>query len=99
MYKPCSDFLISKSKLPRLIVEINSTSIKHQPPDLIRMLLSGAAVVPFANNFLKAFKEQKNFVLCAVFIYDDGGATRFILFQQQDNPAVCCVLYTNELVG
>lgn len=63
------------------------------------MLLTGAAVVRFANNFVKAFQEEKNFVLCAPFIYDDGNATRFTLFQKQNNQAVCCVLDTNELAG
>jgi hypothetical protein len=92
MYKPCSDFLISKSNLPRLIVEINSTPNRHQPSDLIRVLLTGAAVVRFANNFLEAFKKEKSFVLCAVFIYDDGSATRYTLFQKQNDQVVCCDL-------
>jgi len=63
------------------------------------MLLMGAAVVRFANNFSDAFQEEKNFVLCALFIYDDGDATRFTLFQKQSDQAVCCVLYINELAG
>ena len=99
MHTPRSDFLISKSNLPRLIVEINSTPSREWPPDLIRMLLMGAAVVRFANNFLEAFKEQKNFVLCAAFIYDEGTATRYTLFQKQNDQAVRCVLYINELAG
>jgi hypothetical protein len=52
------------------------------------MLLMGAAVVRFANKFLDAFEKEKNFVLCALFIFDNGDATRFILFQQQNDQAV-----------
>jgi hypothetical protein len=59
----------------------------------------GTAVVRFANNFLKAFQKEKNFVLCTLFIYDNGDATRFTLFQKQNDQAVCCVLYKNELPG
>ena len=59
----------------------------------------GAAVVRFANNFLKAFKKEKNFVLCALFIYDEGSATRYTLFQTQNEHVVCCVSYINELAG
>jgi hypothetical protein len=88
-YHPRPDFLISKFKLPRLLVEINSTNVKLWPTDLIRLLLQGAAIVRFANAFLEAFCEAKNFVLCAVFIWDDGEATRHILFQKQDRHTVC----------
>jgi len=63
------------------------------------MILTGAAVVRFANNFLKAFEKKKNFVLCALFIYDEGSATRYTLFQKQNDQVVCCVLYINELAG
>ena len=100
-YWPCSDFLISKSKLPRLLVEVNLTSTPNNeyPPDFIRMLLVGAAVVRFANKFLDAFLKEKNFVLCALFIYDSGHVNCFTLFQKRNDPAVCRVLYTNELGG
>jgi hypothetical protein len=88
-YKPHSDFLISKSNLPRLLVEVNSTPTKEWPPDLIRMLLMGAAVVRFANKFLDAYKNMQNFALCAMFIHDDGEVSHFTLFQDQNNKAVC----------
>jgi len=94
-YNPRSDFLISHSSLPRLLVEVNSTSENTWPTDLIRMLTMGAFIVRFANRFLKAFQEQ-NFVLCAIFIWDSGSATRYSLFQQQQqvqgDDAVCCPL-------
>jgi hypothetical protein len=55
----------------------------------MRMLLMGAAVVRFANKFLNAFQNEQNFVLCALFIHEDGEVIRYTLFQEQNNPAVC----------
>jgi len=62
--------------------------------DLIRMLTTGAFIVRFANRFLGAFKGKKDFVLCAVFIWDSGMATRYSLFlgERLDDDAVCCPL-------
>ena len=67
--------------------------------DLIRMLLEGAAIVRFANTFLNAFRQAKNFVLCAIFIWNNGAATRYTLFQRQNGHEVCCVLYISKLAG
>jgi len=89
MYGPCSDFLILKSSLPRLLVEVNSTSTKPWPQDLLRMLVQGAAIVHFANIFLNTFKAKKSFVLVAIYVHDDGRATRYSLFQQQNDRTVC----------
>jgi hypothetical protein len=55
-FQPRSDFLISKSNLPRLIVEVNSKPKKEWPEDLVQMPLTGAAVVRFANKFVDAFR-------------------------------------------
>jgi len=52
------------------------------------MLLQGAAIVRFANTFLNTFKA-KNFVLVAIFVHDDGKATRYFLFQRQNDRTVC----------
>jgi len=60
------------------------------------MLTTGAFIVRFANRFLKAFCGMKNFVLCAIFIWDNGYATRYSLFQQQNDDAVCCALQCNK---
>jgi hypothetical protein len=46
------------------------------------MLTTGAFIVRFANRFLGAFRKEKNFVLCAIFIRDNGKATRYLLFQR-----------------
>ncbi|KAF8429384.1 hypothetical protein L210DRAFT_3086351 [Boletus edulis BED1] len=92
-YCPRSDFSISIFTLPRLLVEVNSTSQDSWPMDLIRMLTTGAFIVRFANKFVSRFKEKKNFVLCAVFIYDDGTTIRHTLFQNQNDETV----YYNEL--
>ena len=98
-YNPRSNFLIAHSSLPRLLVEVNPTSDNFWPMDLIRMLTTGAFIVRFANRFLSAFCEAKNFVLCAIFIWDSGHATRYSLFQQniQNNEAVCCALCHKRL--
>ena len=97
-YQPCSDLLISKSRLPRLLVELNSTERKGWLARLIRMLLQAAAIVRFANTFLKAYKE-KDFVLAVILIYADGSATRYALFQQKNSRVVCCCLFMNKLTG
>ena len=98
-YNPRSDFLIAHSSLPRLLVEVNSTSVNSWPMDLIRMLTTGAFIVRFANRFLNAFCEAKNFVLCAIFIWDNGHAIRYTLFEHniQDDEAVCCALRYKQL--
>jgi hypothetical protein len=101
MYKPRSDFLVAKSTLPRLLVEVNSTATTIDwPEDRIWMLLSAASIVRFANKFLKTFQGDKKFVLVAIFIRQNGEAIRHTLFQPPANePVVCCTFYTSELVG
>jgi len=59
--------------------------------DLVRMLTTGAFIVRFANH-LGTFHQEKNFVLCAIFIWDDGRVTRYTLFQQLNDEAVCYAL-------
>jgi hypothetical protein len=98
-FQPRSDFLISKSNLPRLLVEVNSKPKSDRPEDLIRMLVTGAAIVRFANGFLDRFMEAKNFVLCAMYIWDNGKVTRYSLFQDPGNPEVCWTLYVTKLGG
>ena len=71
-YNPRSDFLISHSSLPRLLVEVNSTSVNWWAMDLIWVLTTGAFIVRFANCFSEAFFKEKFFVLCAIFIWDNG---------------------------
>jgi hypothetical protein len=76
--------------LPRLIVKVNSEPKKDCPSDLVRMLLSGAAVVRFANKFfLDGFKAAKDFVLFAIYIWEDGRVGRYSLFQDPNSPKVC----------
>jgi hypothetical protein len=88
-FHPRSDFLISKSNLPRLLVQVNSKPKQDSPEDLVRMLLSGAAVVRFANKFLNRFMKAKNFVLFAIYIWDNGRVTRYSLFQEPNDSQVC----------
>jgi hypothetical protein len=98
-FQPRSDLLVSKSTLPRLLVEVNSKPRKDRPEDLVRMLVTGAAIVRFANRFLDAFMVDKNFVLFAIYIWDDGRVTRYSLFQEPNNPEVCWALYITKLAG
>lgn len=88
-FRPRSDLLVSKSTLPRLLVEVNSKPRKDMPEDLVRMLLMGAAIVRFANRFLDRFMADKNFVLCALYVWDAGEVTRCSLFQELNKSEVC----------
>jgi len=56
------------------------------------MLLTGAAVVRFANKFLDTFKKKKDFVLFAMYIWDSGKVTRYTLFQEPEESSVCWTL-------
>jgi hypothetical protein len=97
-YQPRSDVLFSNSALPRLLVEVNSTSTHQRPMELVRMLTTGAFIVRFANQFLNTFKAHRNFVLCAFFIWDNGNAVRYTLFQEANDSKVCCDVM-NQLEG
>ena len=99
-FTPRSDLLVSKSNLPRLIVEVNSKPKTDWPEDLVRMLVTGAAIVRFANKFLDTFMANRDFVLFAIYIWDNGKATRYLLFQEgPNNPEVCWSLYITMLAG
>jgi len=91
-FTPRSDFLIATSTLPRLLVEVNSTKTKSWPPDQIRMLLSGAFVVRFSNEYLEPFRTTKQFVLVVIFVQQTGEATRYLLYQLKNDrdKAVSC---------
>ena len=62
------------------------------------MLLQGATIVRFANTFLDAFKG-KDIIFIAIFIWDNGRATRYTLFQKQDEQGVYCAWYICKLAG
>jgi hypothetical protein len=57
---PRSDFLILNSPLPRLPVEVNSTTWRGQP--------GGYRSFREHEHFLDTFCQMKNFVLCAIFM-------------------------------
>jgi hypothetical protein len=80
-YCPRSDFCILNSGLPRLLIEVHSTSSSSTKQDLIRMVIMGASIVRFANNFVEAYKKEKSFVLCAIYVSDTGEVTLHTLFQ------------------
>ena len=98
-FKPRNALVISRSTLPRLLVDVQSTPANEEPPEQTRMLLEGAAIVRFANTFLDAFKAKKDFILVAVFVWDDGTVFRYSLFQQQHDNAVRCALYISGHTG
>lgn len=95
-YLPRSDLLVLKSKLPRLLVEVNSEPMKDWPEDLIRMLLMGGTVVRFANSYLDRFREEENFVLFAMYIWETGEVSHYSLFQASDSQGVCWTLYISK---
>jgi hypothetical protein len=63
------------------------------------MLLTGAAIVRFANRFLDTFMAKEDFVLLAIYIRDNGKVSRYSLFQVLNNPVVCWALYITKLEG
>ena len=102
-YTPQSDFFVTKDLLPRLLIEVNSTSPDEPPEDLHRMLVQGASVVRFANHFIDAYSADKKFTLVTVFIRADGVADRYILFQSHspsstptDKVCVCPAYESRE---
>ncbi|KZT07816.1 kinase-like protein [Laetiporus sulphureus 93-53] len=52
------------------------------------MFLTGAAFVRFANAFLDTFKLGRNFVLVINFLWGNGIASRYTLFQRPEDRAV-----------
>jgi len=98
-FKPRNALAILRSTLPRLLVDVQSTPATEDPPELTRMLVEGAAIVRFANTFLDAFKAKKDFILVAVFVWDNGTVFQCSLFQRQHDDAVRCVLYISDHTG
>jgi hypothetical protein len=91
-YRPKSDFSAFRSSLPRLLIEVNSTSANQPQYDHIRMLLQAASVVRFANQHLEKYRTDKSYVLMAAYIDSDGEVHRYIMFQdKQKGHDVCCV--------
>ena len=98
-FKPRNALVILKSTLPRLLVDVQSTRADDAPPELARILLEGAAIVRFANISLDTFNAKKDFILVAVFIWQDGRVFQYSLFQRQHDNSVRCSLYTSEHTG
>lgn len=95
-YNPKSDFAIMKFGLPRLLVEVKSTR-GDWPEDKVRMLLQAIAIVRFANELVGRFNKKKDFTLVTIYIAANGRATRYVLFQKEDNHAVRHRLYYDNL--
>ncbi|KAI9443625.1 kinase-like domain-containing protein [Lactarius indigo] len=86
IYRPKSDFLISKSGLPRLAVKVNSYQPNRPAVDFYRLLLQGASIVRLANT-LDVYKD-KSFVFVAIYIGPTGVAERFIVYQGKNTRTV-----------
>jgi hypothetical protein len=77
-----SDFFVLKNGLPRVAVVV-----EFPPPEgelaegLCRLKLQGASVVRFANTYLDAYKDERNFVFTAIYIDDVGYVIRHLLYQ------------------
>ena len=87
-YKAISGFLVLKFGLPRLAAVVNSYSLDRPAVDHHRLMLQGASIVRFANTFLDAYKEKRNFVFVAIFIGDLGLADRYFMFQKTGSEKV-----------
>jgi hypothetical protein len=83
-----NDFLVQKFHLPRLAVEVNSYAPGRPAVDHHRLMLQGASIVRFANTFLDAYQEKRNFVFVAIFISAVGLADRYFMFQKRDSEMV-----------
>lgn len=66
---------------------VNSHS-DRPPVDHHRLMLQATGIVRFANTFLDAYKENKNFVFVAIFIDDTGLASRYFLYQGKSSDEV-----------
>lgn len=82
------DFLILQSGLPRLAVEVNSYPPGRPATDKYCLKLQGASLIRFANKYLEAYKEKRDFVFIAIYIDDVGQAVRYILYQTKSSDKV-----------
>jgi hypothetical protein len=89
VYRPTSDFLIHKLYLPRVAVKIGSDSRSRNAMDYHFLMLQGASIVRFANTYLEAYKEEKDFIFVAIFISDVGQADRYLIYQTKSSDTVC----------
>ncbi|KAH9045225.1 hypothetical protein EDB85DRAFT_2270263 [Lactarius pseudohatsudake] len=87
-YRPKSDFLALKFDLPRMAVEVNSTSPGQSAVDQ-HLMIQGASIVRFANTTLDTYKNEKNFVFVAIYISGNGQADRYVLYQRKGSDEVC----------
>jgi hypothetical protein len=87
-YRPRSDFLILNSTFPRVAVEVNSHSPGRPPADRYRMVIQGASVVRYANTYLDAYKDERNFIFMIIFIDGTGEVNRDLLYQTETSNTV-----------
>ncbi|KAN0127875.1 hypothetical protein V8E53_014322 [Lactarius tabidus] len=87
-YRPRSDFLILNSTFPRVAVEVNSHSPGRPPADRYRMVIQGASVVRYANTYLDAYKDERNFIFMIIFIDGTGEVNRDLLYRTETSNTV-----------
>ena len=86
-YNSESDFLVLRSNIPRLAVEVESHPQTGPLVRFFRLVLQGASIVRFANAKLDAYKKEKNFVFVAIIISATGLVERYLLYQDyKRNP-------------
>ena len=86
---------MTKCRLPRIVVEVNSNPPGGEAVDHHRLIIQGASVVRFANSFLDAYKAEKDFIFVAIFFTGTAEAVRYLLYQKKESVKVCTrVLYS-----
>ncbi|KAH9015370.1 hypothetical protein EDB85DRAFT_2156742 [Lactarius pseudohatsudake] len=81
-YVPRSDFSISLSDLPHLLLEVNSDAEKKR--DMNRMLLQASCLVRLGNALLA--NSQTSFFVKAIYIDGEYEAIEYTLFQRGTKP-------------
>ncbi|TCD66544.1 hypothetical protein EIP91_001265 [Steccherinum ochraceum] len=93
IHKQKNDFALTGQSLPRLLAEVDSNAVERSnskgvPADYVKLLLTGAAVVRFANQHLSHRFSQHSFILMAIYIRKDGTANCHLLYQDCNDPAI-----------
>ncbi|KAH9017866.1 hypothetical protein EDB85DRAFT_2154902 [Lactarius pseudohatsudake] len=89
-YVPRSDFSISLSDLPHLLLEVNSDAEKKR--DMNRMLLQASCLVRLGNALLA--NSQTSFFVKAIYIDGEYEAIEYTLFQRGTKPYGDAVEYS-----
>lgn len=95
-WHPRSDFMLTLFGIPRIIVEVKSTSNED---DRSRMLAQGVTLVRLANALLAKNNAQRDFVLMAIYFDVDTTIDRYLLYQQDESSEVDSAKVCDEVVS